>query len=204
MQMCTGCTSQSHRGVTWLVVRRRRTGTAPASWPTGWDAAVTPASRVMHSQAKDGLGAATWPRFGCDGVAGLPDHRGRGTQGDGSHPPEDLQRDCWHELGRCRPRARLALVRGGSVVKTAKNTRVMSRGGNLYYRLAMGDHQGHHAGFRVFPDTVLARLALGGGHKLAGYASRSTWVMARGAGGFRGARTVTINVTETARRTTPR
>jgi dolichol-phosphate mannosyltransferase len=91
--------------------------------------------RVLHREAKSGLGAAYLAGFA---------HALRGEHqvvvemdADGSHAPEQLPRlldalaDADVVLGS-------RYVPGGSVVNWPKRREVLSRGGNLYSRLALG------------------------------------------------------------------
>ena len=111
---------------------------------------------VLHRAGKQGLGAAyvagfRWARErGYDAVVGM--------DADGSHAPE--------ELPRLLDAARDADVvvgsrwtRGGAVVNWPWHRRVLSRGGNLYTRLALGmpvsDATG---GYRVYRVAALRRL----------------------------------------------
>jgi dolichol-phosphate mannosyltransferase len=114
---------------------------------------------VMHRTAKAGLGAAY--------IAGFrwALERGYGVvvemDADGSHAPEQLPR----LLGRIEAGADLVLgsryVPGGSVVNWPRRREVLSRGGNLYSRLALGvklnDITG---GYRAYRREVLEALPL--------------------------------------------
>jgi dolichol-phosphate mannosyltransferase len=108
---------------------------------------------VMHRAAKQGLGAAY--------VAGFAWGLERGYEvlvemdADGSHAPEQLPR-----LLTALESADVALgsryVPGGAVVNWPKRREALSRGGNLYVRLALGvtlrDATG---GYRAFRRAVL-------------------------------------------------
>jgi dolichol-phosphate mannosyltransferase len=112
-----------------------------------------PRVHVMHRPAKQGLGAAY--------VAGFSWGLERDYQvlvemdADGSHAPEQLPR-----LLRALRSADVALgsryVPGGAVVNWSKRREALSRGGNLYVRLALGvtlrDATG---GYRAFRRAVL-------------------------------------------------
>jgi dolichol-phosphate mannosyltransferase len=114
---------------------------------------------VLHRAAKAGLGAAYVAGFGW-GLA-----RGYDVliemDADGSHLPEQLPR-----LLDALPDADLVLgarwVPGGRVVNWPRRRMLLSRGGNLYARLALGlplhDATG---GFRAFRRTVLETVGLG-------------------------------------------
>jgi dolichol-phosphate mannosyltransferase len=114
---------------------------------------------VLHREAKAGLGSAY--------LAGFAWGFSRDYQvfvemdADGSHLPEQLPR-----LLEALPGADLVLgarwVPGGRVVNWPRRRMLLSRGGNLYARLALGlpvhDATG---GFRAFRRTTLERLDLG-------------------------------------------
>ncbi|UZJ26336.1 polyprenol monophosphomannose synthase [Rhodococcus antarcticus] len=114
---------------------------------------------VLHRTEKAGLGAAY--------IAGFrwALERGYGVvvemDADGSHAPEQLPR----LLGRIEAGADLVLgsryVPGGSVVNWPKRREVLSRGGNIYSRLALGvklnDITG---GYRAYRREVLEALPL--------------------------------------------
>src|SRR4051794_31033439 len=113
---------------------------------------------VLHRQAKAGLGAAY--------LAGFAWGLARDYQvfvemdADGSHLPEQLPR-----LLEALPSADLVLgarwVPGGRVVNWPRRRMLLSRGGNLYARLALGlpvhDATG---GFRVFRRQTLEGIGL--------------------------------------------
>ena len=116
--------------------------------------------RVLHRSGKAGLGAAYLDGFrhaltGEHQVVVEMD-------ADGSHAPEDLPalltalEDADVVLGS-------RYVPGGRVVDWPWHREVLSRGGNLYSRLALGvpirDITG---GYRVYRRTVLEQLDLGG------------------------------------------
>ncbi|GAB2923662.1 polyprenol monophosphomannose synthase [Rhodococcus aerolatus] len=114
---------------------------------------------VLHRTEKAGLGAAY--------IAGFRWGLGRGydvlveMDADGSHAPEQLHR----LLDRVNGGADLVLgsryVPGGSVVNWPKHREWLSRGGNLYSRVALGvslhDITG---GFRAYRAAVLQALPL--------------------------------------------
>jgi dolichol-phosphate mannosyltransferase len=80
---------------------------------------------------------------------------------DGSHPPEQLP----DLLERIDAGADLVLgsryVAGGSVVNWPRSREVLSRGGNLYARLALGiDLRDATGGYRAFRRTTLEKLDL--------------------------------------------
>ncbi|MEJ7628840.1 MAG: polyprenol monophosphomannose synthase [Nocardioidaceae bacterium] len=113
---------------------------------------------VLHREAKAGLGAAYLAGFAW-GLA-----RGYDVliemDADGSHLPEQLPR-----LLDALPEADLVIgarwVPGGRVVNWPRRRRLLSRGGNLYTRLALGlplhDATG---GFRAFRRTTLEGIGL--------------------------------------------
>ena len=117
-------------------------------------AAADPSVHVMHRTTKDGLGAAYLAGFawglerGYDVLVEM--------DADGSHQPEELVR----LLDEIDAGADLVLGSrwgdGGSVVNWPKQREVLSRGGNLYARLALGlplrDATG---GYRAFRAVVL-------------------------------------------------
>ncbi|WP_414639960.1 polyprenol monophosphomannose synthase [Actinocrinis sp.] len=118
--------------------------------------------QVLHRKGKEGLGAAYLAgfRWGLDaGYQVLVE-----MDADGSHRPEDLPKllAALDEQG-----ADLVLgsrwVSGGRVVNWPKSREVLSRGGNLYVRLATGmklrDATG---GFRAFRRATLEGLGLDG------------------------------------------
>jgi len=113
---------------------------------------------VLHRTAKEGLGAAYIAGFAWGlerGYARLVE-----MDADGSHHPEDLPR-----LLALLDENDLALgsrwVPGGAVENWPLRRRLLSRGGNLYTRLALGiavkDATG---GFRAFRSEALRRIDL--------------------------------------------
>lgn len=121
-------------------------------------AASDPAVHVLHRAGKEGLGAAYLAGFAWalerdyDVIVEM--------DADGSHRPSDLPL-----LLAEIPHADLVLgsrwVPGGEVVNWPKSREVLSRGGNLYTRLALGvplrDATG---GFRAFRAETLRGLDL--------------------------------------------
>jgi dolichol-phosphate mannosyltransferase len=114
---------------------------------------------VLHRQGKAGLGAAYIDSFrwglahGYDVLVEM--------DADGSHQPEQLP----SLLERIADGADLVLgsrwVPGGSVLNWPRHREVLSRGGNLYARLALGvplrDATG---GFRAFRATALEKIGM--------------------------------------------
>ncbi|HET8682663.1 MAG TPA: polyprenol monophosphomannose synthase [Micromonosporaceae bacterium] len=121
-------------------------------------AAADPAVHVLHRPGKQGLGAAyiagfAWARErGYDAVVEM--------DADGSHAPEQLPR-----LLDALRGADVVLgsrwVPGGSVVNWPAHRLVLSRGGNLYTRLALGmpvhDATG---GYRAYRMPVLDKIEI--------------------------------------------
>jgi len=114
--------------------------------------------KVMHRRGKEGLGAAYLAgfRWGMDhGYDALVE-----MDADGSHRPEDLPR-----LLTALRDADLVLgsrwVPGGEVVNWPRRRKLLSQGGSLYSRLALGltirDVTG---GYRVFRRATLEGIAL--------------------------------------------
>jgi dolichol-phosphate mannosyltransferase len=121
-------------------------------------AAADPRISVLHRTAKDGLGAAYLAGF-AEALAA--DHQVVvEMDADGSHAPEDLPVlldalvDADVVLGS-------RYVPGGQVLNWSVRREWLSRGGNLYSRLALGvpirDITG---GYRIFRRQVLEELAL--------------------------------------------
>jgi dolichol-phosphate mannosyltransferase len=116
--------------------------------------------KVLHRTEKTGLGAAYVAGFrwaldaGYDLIVEM--------DADGSHAPEQLPR-----LIAATRHADLVLgsrwVPGGQVVNWPKSRELLSRGGNLYTRLALGIEL-HDAtgGYRVYRRTVLQTIELSG------------------------------------------
>jgi dolichol-phosphate mannosyltransferase len=79
---------------------------------------------------------------------------------DGSHAPEDLPR-LLDALGDADLVVGSRYVPGGSVVNWPKHREILSRGGNLYSRIALGVKVNDiTAGFRAYRREVLEKLAL--------------------------------------------
>ncbi len=115
-----------------------------------------PRVHVLHRTAKAGLGAAY--------IAGFDWALAAGYQvlvemdADGSHAPEQLPR-----LLQALDDADVVLgsrwVPGGSVVNWPQRREVLSRGGNLYVRLALGvDVRDATGGFRAYRREVLEAI----------------------------------------------
>jgi dolichol-phosphate mannosyltransferase len=113
---------------------------------------------VLHRKGKEGLGAAYIAGFhwGLDnGYGVLVEH-----DADGSHQPEQL-----HRLLEALRDADLVLgsryVKGGEVQNWPKSREILSRGGNIYTRLALGvplkDATG---GYRAFRRETLVGIGL--------------------------------------------
>ncbi len=114
--------------------------------------------QVLHRAQKAGLGAAY--------VAGFRHGLAAGYQvlvemdADGSHAPEQLPR-----LLTALDHADLVLgsrwVTGGQVLNWPRSRRVLSRGGNLYTRLALGiDLHDATGGYRAYRRAVLQTIDL--------------------------------------------
>jgi dolichol-phosphate mannosyltransferase len=112
--------------------------------------------RVLHRQTKEGLGAAYLAGFdwglaqGYDVLVEM--------DADGSHAPEQLPR-----LLAALADADLVLgsrwVPGGTVLNWPRSRELISRGGNLYTRLALGiDVRDATGGFRAYRREVLERI----------------------------------------------
>ena len=114
--------------------------------------------RVLHRQAKDGLGAAYLHGFAVALEAGY-DVVGE-MDADGSHQPEQLPR----LLDALRD-ADLVIgsrwVRGGSIVNWPRRREALSRGGTRYVRLLLGsDVHDATSGFRLFRRQALEKIDL--------------------------------------------
>ncbi|WP_020673462.1 polyprenol monophosphomannose synthase [Amycolatopsis nigrescens] len=113
---------------------------------------------VMHRTEKAGLGAAYIAGFRwalAKGYATLVE-----MDADGSHAPEDLPR-LLDALGDADLVVGSRYVPGGSVVNWPKRREILSRGGNLYSRIALGVRVNDiTAGFRAYRREVLEKLAL--------------------------------------------
>ncbi|NHC14334.1 polyprenol monophosphomannose synthase [Motilibacter deserti] len=121
-------------------------------------AAEDPAVHVLHRAGKEGLGAAYLAGFAW------ALERDYGTvvelDADGSHQPEQLPLLLERLLT-----ADLVLgsryVRGGKVVNWPRSREVLSRGGNIYTRLALGiGLQDATGGYRAFRRRTLEALDL--------------------------------------------
>ena len=113
---------------------------------------------VLHRKGKEGLGAAYIAGFhwGLDnGYGVLVEH-----DADGSHQPEQM-----HRLLEALRNADLVLgsryVKGGEVQNWPKSREILSRGGNIYTRLALGvPLQDATGGYRAFRRETLERIGL--------------------------------------------
>lgn len=121
-------------------------------------AATDPRVHVLHRQGKEGLGKAYLAGFawglerGYDVLVEM--------DADGSHRPEELPR-----LLDQVPHADVVLgsrwVPGGSVVNWPVSRRVLSQGGSLYTRLALGiPTRDATGGYRAYRSTALEELDL--------------------------------------------
>ncbi|SFB54820.1 dolichol-phosphate mannosyltransferase [Amycolatopsis marina] len=113
---------------------------------------------VMHRSEKAGLGAAYVAGFRW-GLA-----RDYATlvemDADGSHAPEDLPR-ILDALGDADLVLGSRYVPGGSVVNWPLRRQILSRGANLYSRIALGARINDiTAGYRAYRRQVLEKLAL--------------------------------------------
>jgi dolichol-phosphate mannosyltransferase len=125
-------------------------------------AAADSCVHVLHRTTKDGLGAAyvagfRWALERDYGVVVEMD-------ADGSHAPEDLPR-LLTALADSGLGADLVIgsryVPGGRVVNWPRRRELLSRGGNLYSRLALGVRiKDITAGYRAYRRRVLEKLAL--------------------------------------------
>ncbi|WP_299541246.1 polyprenol monophosphomannose synthase [uncultured Streptomyces sp.] len=113
---------------------------------------------VLHRRGKEGLGAAYLAgfRWGTEHGYGVLVE----MDADGSHQPEELPR-----LLTALKGADLVLgsrwVPGGRVVNWPRSREVISRGGSLYSRLALGlDVRDVTGGYRAFRTETLAGLGL--------------------------------------------
>jgi glycosyltransferase involved in cell wall biosynthesis len=115
-----------------------------------------PRVHVLHRRAKEGLGAAYIAGFDWGMAAGYQVFVE--MDADGSHAPEELPR-----LLRALTDADVVLgsrwIPGGSVVNWPRRREVLSRGGNLYIRLALGlDVRDATGGYRGYRREVLAAI----------------------------------------------
>jgi dolichol-phosphate mannosyltransferase len=115
---------------------------------------------VMHRTAKNGLGAAYIAGFGwglAEGFDVLVE-----MDADGSHAPEQL-----HRLLGALDSADVVLgsrwVPGGSVVNWPRRRKLLSLGGNLYTRMALGIRlKDATGGYRAYKRTVLESIDYAG------------------------------------------
>lgn len=124
-------------------------------------AAGDPFVHVLHRSAKEGLGAAYIAGFGW----GLAHQSPRfdllvEMDADGSHAPEHLP-----ALLDAAEQADVVVgsrwVRGGEVVNWPRHREALSRGANLYTRLALGiGVRDSTAGFRAYRRAVLEQIPL--------------------------------------------
>jgi dolichol-phosphate mannosyltransferase len=113
---------------------------------------------VLHRKGKEGLGAAYIAGFHWglgNGYGVLVEH-----DADGSHQPEQL-----HRLLEALRDADLVLgsryVKGGEVRNWPKSREILSRGGNIYTRLALGiPLQDATGGYRAFRRETLEGIGL--------------------------------------------
>jgi len=113
---------------------------------------------VMHREEKAGLGAAYVAGFRW----GLAKDYATIVEmdADGSHAPEDLPR-LLDALSGADLVVGSRYVPGGSVVNWPKRRELLSRGGNLYSRIALGVKVNDiTAGFRAYRREVLEKLDL--------------------------------------------
>ena len=113
---------------------------------------------VLHRKGKEGLGAAYIAGFGWgmdNGYGVLVE-----MDADGSHQPEELPR-LLDALGSADLVLGSRYVKGGAVRNWPKHREVLSRGGNIYTRLAIGvplaDATG---GYRAFRRETLEGIGL--------------------------------------------
>jgi dolichol-phosphate mannosyltransferase len=115
---------------------------------------------VMHRTIKNGLGAAYIAGFGwglAEGYDVLVE-----MDADGSHAPEQL-----HRLLGALDSADVVLgsrwVPGGSVVNWPRRRKLLSLGGNLYTRMALGIQlKDATGGYRAYKRTVLESIDYAG------------------------------------------
>lgn len=113
---------------------------------------------VLHRAGKDGLGAAY--------VAGFAWARERGydavveMDADGSHAPEELPR-LLNALRTADAVLGSRYVKGGTVLNWPAHRFLLSRGGNLYTRLALGmPFRDATGGYRAYRMVVLAKIGV--------------------------------------------
>jgi len=122
-------------------------------------AADDPNVHVLHRPGKAGLGAAYLDGFGWGSRHGydvLVE-----MDADGSHQPEQLQA----MLDRIEDGADAVIgsryVPGGSVVNWPRHREVLSRGGNLYVRIALGVRlRDATGGYRAYRTEALEKIGL--------------------------------------------
>lgn len=119
---------------------------------------------VMHRSGKLGLGSAYVEGFGW-GLEHGYDYLIE-MDADGSHPPQTLARMIARVAsGDDAPSLAIGSrwVPGGAVVNWPTSRKILSRGGNLYARLALGLRiRDITAGFRVYSADVIRRMDLAG------------------------------------------
>ncbi|NHI16079.1 polyprenol monophosphomannose synthase [Microbacterium excoecariae] len=115
---------------------------------------------ALHRRTKDGLGPAY--------LAGFAWGRSRGydvlveMDADGSHQPEALP-TMLDELASADIVLGSRWVPGGSVVNWPLHRKVLSRGGNIYARLALGiDVRDATGGYRAYRTSALDAIGLDG------------------------------------------
>lgn len=122
-------------------------------------AADDPRIQVLHRTGKEGLGKAYLAGFawglerGYDALIEI--------DADGSHPPEVLPR-MLEVAGEADLVIGSRWVPGGAIVNWPKSREIISRGGNLYIRLALGmPVKDATAGYRVYRASALRAMGLG-------------------------------------------
>jgi dolichol-phosphate mannosyltransferase len=113
---------------------------------------------VMHRQGKEGLGAAYiagfgWAREqGYDAVVEM--------DADGSHAPEELPK-LLNALKDADGAIGSRYVKGGSVVNWPKHRFVLSYGGNLYTRMALGmPYRDATGGYRAYRMPLIDKIQI--------------------------------------------
>ena len=113
---------------------------------------------VLHRPGKNGLGAAYIAgfRWALDqGYGAIVE-----MDADGSHQPEQLP-DLLSALAHADLVIGSRYVPGGRVMNWPRSREILSRGANTYARLMLGIRlRDATAGYRVFRDTTLRRIAL--------------------------------------------
>ncbi|WP_431841677.1 polyprenol monophosphomannose synthase [Calidifontibacter indicus] len=122
-------------------------------------AADDPRIQVLHRTGKEGLGKAYLAGFawglerGYDALIEI--------DADGSHPPEVLPR-MLEVAGEADLVIGSRWVPGGAIVNWPKSREIISRGGNLYIRLALGmPVKDATAGYRIYRSSALRSMGLG-------------------------------------------